>query len=127
MAVKLNPMSLTENEIFAPPSQSYLQLFLRFLRFGLLAWVGPVAQLAMIRQKLVEEERWISPERFNRILAVYQVLPGPEASELCVYFGMLSRGRIGAILDGVTSGVGGLIAVTTIGLFQTAVICLTGD
>ena len=94
-------MSLTENEIFAPPPQSYLQLFLRFLRFGLLAWGGPVAQIAMIRQELVEEERWISPERFNRILAVYQVLPGPEAHELCVYFGMLSRGRIGAILAGL--------------------------
>ncbi|HVF25336.1 MAG TPA: chromate efflux transporter [Anaerolineales bacterium] len=94
-------MSLTENEIFAPPPQSYLQLFLRFLRFGLLAWGGPVAQIAMIRQELVEEERWISPERFNRILAVYQVLPGPEAHELCVYFGMLSKGRLGAILAGL--------------------------
>jgi chromate transporter len=94
-------MSLIENEIFAPPPQSYLQLFLRFLRFGLLAWGGPVAQIAMLRQELVEEERWISPERFNRILAVYQVLPGPEASELCVYFGMLSKGRIGAILAGL--------------------------
>ena len=60
-----------------------------------------VAQIAMIRQELVEEERWISPERFNRILAVYQVLPGPEAHELCVYFGMLARGRIGAILAGL--------------------------
>lgn len=94
-------MSPAENEIFAPPPQSYLQLFLRFLRFGLLAWGGPVAQIAMIRQELVEEERWISPERFNRILAVYQVLPGPEAHELCVYFGMLSKGRIGAILAGL--------------------------
>jgi hypothetical protein len=53
-----------------------------------LAWGGPVAQIAMIRQELVEEERWISRERFNRILAVHQVLPGPEAHELCVYFGM---------------------------------------
>ena len=94
-------MSPTENEIFAPPPQSYLQLFLRFLRFGLLAWGGPVAQIAMIRQELVEEESWISPERFNRILAVYQVLPGPEAHELCVYFGMLSKGRLGAILAGL--------------------------
>ena len=41
----------------------------------------------MIRRELVEEERWVSPERFNRTLAVYQVLPGPEAHELCVYFG----------------------------------------
>jgi chromate transporter len=94
-------MSLTNNETFAPPRESYLRLFLRFLRFGLLAWGGPVAQIAMIRQELVDEEHWISSERFNRILAVYQVLPGPEAHELCVYFGMLARGRIGAILAGL--------------------------
>ncbi|HXQ37044.1 MAG TPA: chromate transporter, partial [Anaerolineales bacterium] len=71
-------MSIPENETFAAPHESYLLLFLRFLRFGLLAWGGPVAQIAMIRQELVDEERWISSERFNRILAVYQVLPGPE-------------------------------------------------
>jgi chromate transporter len=94
-------MSLTDNKTFVPPRESYLRLFLRFLRFGLLAWGGPVAQIAMIRQELVDEERWISSERFNRILAVYQVLPGPEAHELCVYFGMLARGRIGAILAGL--------------------------
>jgi len=60
-----------------------------------------VAQIAMIRQELVEEEKWITPERFNRVLAVYQVLPGPEAHELCVYFGMLSRGRVGGLLAGL--------------------------
>lgn len=83
------------------PQESYIRLFLRFLRFGLLAWGGPVAQIALIRQELVEEERWISRERFNRVLGVYQVLPGPEATELCVYFGMLSRGRIGGTLAGL--------------------------
>ena len=93
--------SLSENNTFAPPHESYLRLFVRFLRFGLLAWGGPVAQIAMIRQELVDEERWISSERFNRILAVYQVLPGPEAHELCVHFGMLARGRVGAILAGL--------------------------
>lgn len=92
---------LSENNTFAPPHESYLRLFLRFLRFGLLAWGGPVAQIAMIRQELVDEEHWVSSERFNRILAVYQVLPGPEAHELCVHFGMLARGRVGAILAGL--------------------------
>lgn len=84
-----------------PPQESYLRLFLRFLRFGLLAWGGPVAQIAMIRQELVEEEHWIEREHFNRVLAVYQALPGPEAHELCVYFGMVARGRIGAALAGL--------------------------
>jgi chromate transporter len=85
----------------APPNEALGKLFLRFLRFGALAWGGPVAQIGMIRQELVEEERWLSPARFNRVLAVYQVLPGPEAHELCVYFGMRARGRIGGLLAGL--------------------------
>ncbi len=79
----------------------YVQLFLRFLRFGLLAWGGPVAQIAMIRQEVVEELHWISSERFNRVLAVYQMLPGPEATELCVYFGMQQAARLGGLLAGL--------------------------
>ena len=78
------------------PSQlSLTALFLKFLRFGFLAFGGPVAQIAMIRQALVEEERWIDKARFNRLLAVLQVLPGPEAHELCVHLGMVARGRLG--------------------------------
>lgn len=83
------------------PHQSYVDIFVRFLRFGLLAWGGPFAQIAMIRQELVEEEKWISAEKFNRVLSVYQALPGPEAHELCVYFGMIARGRLGALLAGL--------------------------
>lgn len=76
-------------------------IFLRFLKFGCLAWGGPAAQIAMIRQECVEEERWVSEETFRRTLAVYQVLPGPEAHELCVFFGRLRGGRPGAFLAGL--------------------------
>ena len=84
-----------------PPHESYGRLFLRFLTFGALAWGGPVAQIGMLKAELVVRERWISVARFNRALAVYQVLPGPEAHELCVYFGMLARGRWGGVLAGL--------------------------
>ncbi len=87
--------------ISGPPNESYPRLFLRFLRFGLLAWGGPVAQIDMIRHELVERERWVTNERFLRTLAIYQALPGPEAHELCVYFGVLSRGRLGGVLAGL--------------------------
>jgi chromate transporter len=83
------------------PSDSYGRLFKRFLRFGCLAWGGPVAQIDMIRQEIVEEERWVTRDQFRRLLAIYQVLPGPEAHELCVHFGMLAKGRIGAVLAGL--------------------------
>ncbi|NTV00975.1 MAG: hypothetical protein HGA55_07640, partial [Methanoregulaceae archaeon] len=46
--------------------ESHMALFVRFLRFGLLAWGGPIAQIAMIRQELVEEEKWVTNDRFNR-------------------------------------------------------------
>lgn len=88
---------------------SLAALFARFLKFGLLAWGGPVAQIAMIRRVLVDEEQWLSPARFNRLLAVYQVLPGPEAHELCVHLGMMKRGRIGGLLAGLGFMLPGLL------------------
>ncbi|AGH97925.1 chromate efflux transporter [Micavibrio aeruginosavorus] len=81
--------------------RSYLALFWTFLKFGLNAWGGPVAQIDMIRHALVEREQWISPDKFRRALAVYQALPGPEAHELCVYMGMVRMGRLGGLLAGL--------------------------
>ncbi len=85
----------------APPQLSLLAIFARFLKFGALAWGGPVAQIGLLRQELVDRERWVESTRFNRVLSVYQALPGPEATELCVYFGTIARGRIGGLLAGI--------------------------
>ena len=76
-------------------------IFVRFLKFGALAWGGPAAQVAMIKHECVDEEHWISEESFKKLLAVYQVLPGPEAHELCVYFGRLRGGKVGGLLAGL--------------------------
>ncbi|TPX34317.1 hypothetical protein SmJEL517_g03016 [Synchytrium microbalum] len=86
---------------FEPPRLSLFRLFLLFLGFGFEAFGGPVAQIALIKQKLVVEQKWISIPKFNKVYAVYQVLPGPEAAELCCYFGHLSRGKIGALIGGL--------------------------
>ena len=105
---------------FGIPPQTLPGIFLRFLRFGFLAWGGPVAQIAMIRQELVDEEKWISPEKFNRVLSVYQVLPGPEAHELCVYFGMLAGGRPGALLAGLGFMLPGFVLMLALSWFYVA-------
>jgi chromate transporter len=82
-------------------SDTPASIFLRFLRFGGLAWGGPAAQISMIKQECVDREHWISGESFAKLLAVYQVLPGPEAHELCVYFGRLRGGKLGGFLAGL--------------------------
>lgn len=108
------------NVEFNIPRQSFTRIFLRFLKFGLLAWGGPVAQIAMIRQELVEEEKWISPEKFHRVLSVYQALPGPEAHELCVYFGMRTGGRVGALLAGLGFMLPGFLLMLALSWFYVA-------
>lgn len=75
----------------------------------------------MIRRELVEEERWIPPERFNRTLAVYQVLPGPEAHELCVFFGTLAGGRLGGLLAGLGFLLPGLVLMLALSWFYVAI------
>ena len=87
--------------IVSTSHDSPLSIFLRFLKFGALAWGGPAAQIAMIKHECVDEERWVDEETFKRTLAVYQVLPGPEAHELCVYFGRLRGGKLGGFMAGL--------------------------
>ncbi|HEX5610497.1 MAG TPA: chromate efflux transporter [Solirubrobacterales bacterium] len=77
------------------------EIFVRFLKFGCLAWGGPAAQIAMIKRECVDEEGWVDETSFKKTLAVYQVLPGPEAHELCVYFGRLQGGKLGGFLAGL--------------------------
>jgi chromate transporter len=97
-------------------------LFAKFLRFGMLAFGGPVAQIAMIRHALVDEEGWITSSRFNRLLAVMQVLPGPEAHELCVHMGMVARGRIGGVLAGLGFMLPGFVLMLLCGWSYAAFI-----
>jgi chromate transporter len=55
----------------------------------------------MIKHECVDEEGWVDEQTFRKTLAVYQVLPGPEAHELCVYFGRLRGGKLGGLLAGL--------------------------
>ncbi|KAL8367168.1 hypothetical protein RB599_010256 [Gaeumannomyces hyphopodioides] len=92
------------------PKLSYPRLFwFFFYNFGLFAWGGPVAQIALIKEKLVIQDKWITLPRFQRVFSVYQILPGPEAAELCMFFGCLSAGRVGGILAGLAFMLPGLV------------------
>ncbi|KAG0344521.1 hypothetical protein BG004_004387 [Podila humilis] len=84
------------------PKMSHWQIFrFFFVEFGLMAWGGPVAQIAKLKEQLVIQKKWITVARFNRVYAVYQMLPGPEASEICMFFGCLIGGRVGGIVAGL--------------------------
>ncbi|HKF83715.1 MAG TPA: chromate efflux transporter [Solirubrobacterales bacterium] len=97
----MNDTQTAAGTIETPAHEPPLSIFVRFLKFGLLAWGGPAAQIAMIKRECVDEEHWVSEETFKKTLAVYQVLPGPEAHELCVYFGRIRGGKLGGFAAGL--------------------------
>ncbi|KAG0355518.1 hypothetical protein BGZ54_001125 [Gamsiella multidivaricata] len=102
------------------PKMSFLQIFVFFfLEFGLMAWGGSVAQIARIKDRLVIKRRWITIARFNRVYAVYQMLPGPEAAEICMFFGCLVGGRLGGIAAGLGFIIPGFLAMVLLSYLYT--------
>ncbi|KAF9345894.1 hypothetical protein BGX26_002631 [Mortierella sp. AD094] len=102
------------------PTMNLLQIFVFFfLEFGLMAWGGPVAQIARIKERLVIKRRWITVARFNRVYAVYQMLPGPEAAEICMFFGCLIGGRLGGVVAGLGFIIPGFLAMVLLSYLYT--------
>ncbi|MAM62388.1 chromate efflux transporter [Maritimibacter sp. UBA3975] len=71
-----------------------------FTRIGLLSFGGPVAQIAVMHEELVERRGWIDEALFSRGLAFCMVLPGPEAMQMCTYAGWRLRGVPGGLIAG---------------------------
>src|SRR5436190_14118914 len=81
---------------------SWREVFLYFLFLGFVNVGGPVAQITMMFNHMVEKRRWLSKDRFVKIMAFCHVLPGPEALQLAIYVGYLKRRLWGGILAGLT-------------------------
>jgi chromate transporter len=90
---------------------SWREVFLYFLFLGFVNIGGPVAQITMMFNHMVEKRRWLSKDRFIKIMAFCHMLPGPEALQLAIYIGYLKRKLWGGVLAGVTFIVPGAIAM----------------
>jgi chromate transporter len=81
---------------------SWREVFLYFMFLGFVNIGGPVAQITMMFNHMVEKRRWLSKDRFVKIMAFCHMLPGPEALQLAIYVGYLKRKVLGGILAGLT-------------------------
>src|SRR6266550_1132487 len=78
------------------------EVFLYFLVLGFVNIGGPVAQITMMYNHMVERRKWLTEDRFVKIMAFCHMLPGPEALQLAIYVGYLKRKLWGGILAGLT-------------------------
>ena len=81
---------------------SWREVFSYFLFLGFVNIGGPVAQITMMYNHMVEKRQWLSKDRFVKIMAFCHMLPGPEALQLAIYVGYLKRRLLGGILAGLT-------------------------
>src|SRR5206468_1612455 len=81
---------------------SWREVFIYFLFLGFVNIGGPVAQITMMFNHMVEKRRWLTKDRFVKIMAFCHMLPGPEALQLAIYVGYLKRKIWGGILAGLT-------------------------
>src|SRR5580765_131138 len=81
---------------------SWREVFLYFLFLGFVNVGGPVAQITMMFNHMVEKRKWLTKDRFVKIMAFCHMLPGPEALQLAIYVGFLKRRLLGGILAGLT-------------------------
>jgi chromate transporter len=91
--------------------QSWREVFLYFLFLGFINIGGPVAQITMMFNHMVEKRQWLSKDRFVKIMAFCHMLPGPEALQLAIYVGYLKRRIWGGILAGLTFILPGAVAM----------------
>src|SRR6266513_871314 len=81
---------------------SWREVFLYFLFLGFVHIGGPVAQITMMFNHMVEKRQWLSKDRFIKIMAFCHMLPGPEALQLASYVGYLKRKLWGGVVAGLT-------------------------
>lgn len=75
-------------------------LALLFLKLGTLAFGGPAAHIAMMRQEVVARRRWMSDAEFLDLLGAANLIPGPSSTELAIHIGLRLGGWRGLLLAG---------------------------
>lgn len=68
-------------------------IFLGFLQMGLSGFGGV---LPFARRVIVERRGWLGAEEFNAVLAICQIMPGPNVVNLAIVVGSRFRGARGA-------------------------------
>ncbi|MFI9561141.1 chromate efflux transporter [Nonomuraea endophytica] len=63
------------------------QVALMFLKLGVIAFGGPAAHTAMMRDELVRRRGWVSDARFADLMGATNLIPGPNSTELAIHLG----------------------------------------
>jgi chromate transporter len=82
------------------PAGSLREVAALFLKLGFVAFGGPAAHIALMRDEVVRRRRWITEQQFLDLLGASNLIPGPTSTELAIYLGYARAGWRGLVLAG---------------------------
>jgi len=91
--------------------RTYLkEVALLFLRIGATAFGGPAAYIAIMQWETVRRRRWLDDQRFLDLVGATNLIPGPNATEMALYLGLIRAGWFGYTAAGVLFIMPGMLA-----------------
>src|SRR5213075_3308505 len=81
-------------------SRPLAELALLFLKLGTIAFGGPAAHIAMMKDEVVRRRKWLTHEEFLDLLGATNLIPGPNSTEMAIHIGHRRAGWLGLIVAG---------------------------
>ncbi len=82
-----------------------------FFKLGVIGFGGPAAHIALMREEVVRQRRWITDERFLDLLGMTNLIPGPNSTEMAIHLGYLRAGWPGLLVGGACFIVPAMVSV----------------
>jgi chromate transporter len=76
------------------------ELFLLFTKLGFVAFGGPAAHVAMMRDEVVTRRKWMGDQEFLDLNGATNLIPGPNSTELAIHIGRARAGWRGLLVAG---------------------------
>lgn len=96
--------------VYRPISAYLKEVSLLFLRIGATAFGGPAAYIAIMQRETVRRRRWLDDQGFLDLVGATNLIPGPNATEMALYLGLVRAGWFGYVAAGVLFIIPGALA-----------------
>lgn len=72
-----------------------------FLKLGVIGFGGPAAHLAMMKNEVVTQRKWMTEQHFLDLMGATNLIPGPNSTEMAIHIGHERAGWKGLIVAGI--------------------------
>ncbi|KAG8470898.1 hypothetical protein KFE25_009319 [Diacronema lutheri] len=93
-----------------------------FFPIGFIAFGGPQAHIAMLREVFVLKRKWLDEDRFLELMSLGQAMPGPTSTQVATALGISRAGWLGGLVSFFLFDWVGFIVCIAVGAVLNALV-----